>query len=77
MTAPLPMPTIRKRPSLYLTRQQVIRLCRSHGIGEHTARDMFFTPDSPARKVLPGRTYAVYVRAVVVSGLGLSEETQP
>lgn len=72
-TPRLPMPRV-KKPSLYLTRQQVIKLCRANGLGERSATTLFFGADNAARKVLPGRTYAVYIRRVVFDVLGLSDE---
>jgi hypothetical protein len=72
-TPRLPMPKV-KRPALYLTRRQVIKLCRANGLGESSAETLFFGRDCAARIVLPGRVYAVYHRRVVVDVLGLSDE---
>lgn len=67
------MPKV-KKPALYLTRQQVIKLCRANGLGGSSAEALFFGRECTARIVLPGRVYAVYLRRVVVDVLGLSDE---
>lgn len=56
----------------------VLKLCSLASVGESTARNMFWRPDSPARKVLRGMKRARYVRAVVLRELGLTEsDLQP
>ena len=67
------MPKV-KRPSRYLTRSEVIKLCKANHLGASSAETLFFGKECKARIVLQGRTYAVYLRAVVFDVLGLSDE---
>ena len=69
----LPMPRM-KKPTAYLTRQQVVKLCYDNNLGESSAQTLFFDRDCAARIVLPKRKYAVYRRAVVMDVLGLTDE---
>lgn len=56
-----------------ITWAEVMALCRRASVGEHTARKLFWREDSPARKLLHGRTRALYVRIEVLRELGLKE----
>jgi len=75
MITPIPMP--RRKPAKFMTRQEVIKLCKRNKLGERSAETLFFGHECSARIVLPGRTYAVYHRAVVFDVLGLNDEESP
>lgn len=64
-----------KPPPTYLKRGEVIALCekRAHLNGEYATRTLF-PPGSPARKALIPGGKDVYIRAVVLEVLGLTDD---
>jgi len=67
------MITPSKRQPENITWAQVMQLARRASVGEHTARKLFWREESPARKMLQGRTRALYIRIEVLRALGLNE----
>lgn len=67
----------RRKASKYMTRQEVVKLCKRNKLGERSAATLFFGHECAARIVLPGRAYAVYHRAVVLDVLGLNDDESP
>lgn len=58
----------------YMTRAEVIKLCRRHNLARWYADTVLCARESAARVLLTGRKYAVYDRAVVFDVLGLKDE---